>query len=402
MAFNGAPSTPRRVLVVDDEPSIVDAVATAFRYEGYEVEQASTGREALEMVIRGEPDLIVLDWMLPDIEGIEVGRRLRARGFRTAVLFLTAKDATENKVEALRVGGDDYVTKPFSLAEGGARAPGGPRRRPARRRAHVPRPHARRGPPRGDARGRVDFADGDGVQPAPVLHAQPEARALQGPDPPERVALRLRRQRQRGGDLRQLPPTQARRDGAAADQDGPAGGIHARRAAGVIRRLSLKARLILGVSVLAGVGLAVADVATHASVRSFLYQRVDQSLAASHGLDRCQGGGPGGQGPPIQSFGGGDTFARLVTSAGATLCNLGPQETASPPQWPSTAGLHVGDDNARYDTVSSQDGGTRFRVRTELEPGGGAVLHSAASLSGAEAHLRRLLGVERLGVAAVV
>src|SRR5262249_16751787 len=122
MAFNGAPSTPRRVLVVDDEPSIVDAVATAFRYEGYEVEQASTGREAVEVVLRDEPDLIVLDWMLPDIEGIEVGRRLRARGFRTAVLFLTAKDATENKVEALRVGGDDYVTKPFSLAEVVARA----------------------------------------------------------------------------------------------------------------------------------------------------------------------------------------------------------------------------------------------------------------------------------------
>jgi two-component system, OmpR family, response regulator len=118
-----SPAAPRhRVLVVDDEPSIVDAVATAFLYEGYDVDRASTGREALETVIHSEPDLIVLDWMLPDIEGIEVGRRLRARGFRTAVLFLTAKDATENKVEALRVGGDDYVTKPFSLAELVARA----------------------------------------------------------------------------------------------------------------------------------------------------------------------------------------------------------------------------------------------------------------------------------------
>ncbi len=66
---------------------------------------------------REEPDLIVLDWMLPDIAGIEVGRRLRERGFKTAILFLTAKDAVENKVEALRAGGDDYVTKPFSLAE---------------------------------------------------------------------------------------------------------------------------------------------------------------------------------------------------------------------------------------------------------------------------------------------
>ena len=105
------------ILVVDDEPSIVDAVATALRYEGFDVHEAATGREALAAVAHAEPDLIVLDWMLPDIEGIEVGRRLRAQGVRSAVLFLTAKDATENKVEALRAGGDDYVTKPFSLAE---------------------------------------------------------------------------------------------------------------------------------------------------------------------------------------------------------------------------------------------------------------------------------------------
>ena len=111
------PASRQRILVVDDEPSIVDAVATALRYEGYEVEEASTGLEALAAVGREEPDLIVLDWMLPDIDGVEVGRRLRERGFRMAVLFLTAKDATEDKVEALRAGGDDYVTKPFSLAE---------------------------------------------------------------------------------------------------------------------------------------------------------------------------------------------------------------------------------------------------------------------------------------------
>jgi two-component system OmpR family response regulator len=110
-------ATALRILVVDDEPSLVDAVATALRYEGYDVEEARTGREALEAVAREEPDLIVLDWMLPDIAGIDVGRRVRERGFKSAILFLTAKDATENKVEALRAGGDDYVTKPFSLAE---------------------------------------------------------------------------------------------------------------------------------------------------------------------------------------------------------------------------------------------------------------------------------------------
>jgi two-component system, OmpR family, response regulator len=106
-----------RILVVDDEPSIVDAVATALRYEGFEVREEGTGRGALSAVAEFEPDLIVLDWMLPDIEGIEVGRRLQERGFKTAILFLTAKDAVENKVDALRAGGDDYVTKPFSLAE---------------------------------------------------------------------------------------------------------------------------------------------------------------------------------------------------------------------------------------------------------------------------------------------
>jgi two-component system, OmpR family, response regulator len=107
----------KRILVVDDEPSIVDAVATALRYEGFEVDEANAGRDALRAVAEREPDLVVLDWMLPDLEGIEVGRRMRERGFKSAILFLTAKDGVENKVEALRAGGDDYVTKPFSLAE---------------------------------------------------------------------------------------------------------------------------------------------------------------------------------------------------------------------------------------------------------------------------------------------
>jgi two-component system OmpR family response regulator len=106
-----------KILVVDDEGSIVDAVATALRYEGFDVREASTGRGALAAVAEFDPDLVVLDWMLPDVEGIEVGRRLRDQGYKTAILFLTAKDAVENKVDALRAGGDDYVTKPFSLAE---------------------------------------------------------------------------------------------------------------------------------------------------------------------------------------------------------------------------------------------------------------------------------------------
>src|SRR5213080_3055348 len=117
MNEHGNGSASVKILVVDDEPSIVDAVATALRYEGFEVREEGTGRGAMSAVVEFEPDLIVLDWMLPDLEGIEVGRRLRERGFKTAILFLTAKDAVSNKVDALRAGGDDYVTKPFSLAE---------------------------------------------------------------------------------------------------------------------------------------------------------------------------------------------------------------------------------------------------------------------------------------------
>ena len=112
----------QRILVVDDEPSIVDAVGMSLRYEGFEVDEAGTGRAALDAVEQRPPDLIVLDIMLPDFDGLEVTRRLRARGVHTPVLFLTAKDAVEDKVAGLTVGGDDYVTKPFALAEVVARA----------------------------------------------------------------------------------------------------------------------------------------------------------------------------------------------------------------------------------------------------------------------------------------
>jgi two-component system OmpR family response regulator len=105
------------VLVVDDEPSIVDAVSTTLRYEGFSVREARTGRAALAAAQEAPPDLIVLDIMLPDMDGLEVTRRLRADGIRTPVLFLTARDALEDKIAGLTVGGDDYVTKPFALAE---------------------------------------------------------------------------------------------------------------------------------------------------------------------------------------------------------------------------------------------------------------------------------------------
>ncbi len=106
-----------RILVVDDEPNIADLLTTALRFVGFEVRSASTGREALVTAAAWSPELVLLDVMLPDLDGFEVCRRLRADGDRVPVIFLTARDATEDRVHGLTIGGDDYVPKPFSLEE---------------------------------------------------------------------------------------------------------------------------------------------------------------------------------------------------------------------------------------------------------------------------------------------
>jgi len=107
-----------RILVVDDELYITDLLAAALRYEGFDVEVAATGTEALSKASVGSGhDLVLLDVMLPDMEGTDVCRRLRADGVTIPVLFLTARDATEDKVQGFSLGADDYVTKPFSLDE---------------------------------------------------------------------------------------------------------------------------------------------------------------------------------------------------------------------------------------------------------------------------------------------
>jgi two-component system OmpR family response regulator len=106
-----------RVLVVDDEPNITDLVAMALRYEGFDVDVAATGRAAVDAARSKPSSLMILDVMLPDIDGFEVARQLSLSGHRLPILFLTARDATEDKVRGLTIGGDDYVTKPFSLEE---------------------------------------------------------------------------------------------------------------------------------------------------------------------------------------------------------------------------------------------------------------------------------------------
>ncbi|MBF6619940.1 MAG: response regulator transcription factor [Patulibacter sp.] len=110
------PAGPR-VLVVDDEPNIVDVVAMALRFQDFTVATAATGAEALEQVAGFRPQIMVLDVMLPDMTGFEVAERLGAQRGHVPIVFLTARDATEDKLRGLTSGGDDYVTKPFSLEE---------------------------------------------------------------------------------------------------------------------------------------------------------------------------------------------------------------------------------------------------------------------------------------------
>ena len=109
--------TPIRILTVDDEPSLTELLSMAMRYEGWEVATAGSGLDAVKAARDTRPDAIVLDMMLPDFNGLEVMRRIRTEQPDVPVIFLTAKDAVEDRIGGLTAGGDDYVTKPFSLEE---------------------------------------------------------------------------------------------------------------------------------------------------------------------------------------------------------------------------------------------------------------------------------------------
>jgi two-component system, OmpR family, response regulator len=112
-----ADGSPVRAVVVDDESSLTELLAMALRYEGWDVKVASDGQRALSVIREHDPDVVVLDIMLPDIDGLTVLSRLRADGNQVPILFLTAKDSVDDRIAGLTVGGDDYVTKPFSLEE---------------------------------------------------------------------------------------------------------------------------------------------------------------------------------------------------------------------------------------------------------------------------------------------
>jgi two-component system OmpR family response regulator len=132
--------TPVRVLVVDDEPDLADVLCGVLRYEGWQVRSAGDGTAAVAQAREFQPDAVVLDVMLPDFDGLEVLRRIRAEQPEVCVLFLTARDAVEDRIAGITAGGDDYVTKPFSLEEVVARLRGLLRRAwMSRSRAGAPR-----------------------------------------------------------------------------------------------------------------------------------------------------------------------------------------------------------------------------------------------------------------------
>jgi two-component system, OmpR family, response regulator len=129
--------TPVRVLVVDDEPTLTELLASVLRYEGWDIRTAADGSSAVRTAREFQPDAVILDIMLPDFNGLEVLRRLRAEQPNICVLFLTARDAVEDRVAGITAGGDDYVTKPFSLEEVLARLRGLLRRSGAARARSV-------------------------------------------------------------------------------------------------------------------------------------------------------------------------------------------------------------------------------------------------------------------------
>ena len=221
--------SPVRVLVVDDEENLTELLRMALRYEGWDVRSAGTGMAAVRAAREFQPDAVALDMMLPDFDGLEVLRRMRADNPNVPVLFLTAKDAVEDRVAGLTAGGDDYVTKPFSLEEVVARL-----RALMRRTARSPTRAATRVLVVGDLtldedshevtpRWRADPADRNGVRAAALPHAQPQAGAVQGADPRPRLELRLRRPGQRRRALHLLPAQEDRRRPRADDPH------HARR-----------------------------------------------------------------------------------------------------------------------------------------------------------------------------
>ncbi len=304
-ALRRADGSPVRVLVVDDEPTLTDLLAMALRYEGWEVRTAAAGRDGVRAAREFLPDAVVLDVMLPDLDGLDVLHRMRAEDPRVPVLFLTAKDAVEDRIAGLTAGGDDYVTKPFSLEEVVARLRGLMRRTVAT----VSREDALLvvGDLTLDEDSREVRRAGELVTLTATEfellrypHAQPAAGAEQGADPGPGVELRLRRAGERCRALHLLPAQEDRR---RADADDPhhawrgvrpqAGGL-SRAVSPVmstvmstVKRLltpsrwTLRTRLVAALTAVSLLVCAVVATVTLLALHNSLTNQLDEQLGAA-------------------------------------------------------------------------------------------------------------------------
>src|SRR5450756_1111083 len=257
-----------KVLVVDDEPNIRELVRVALTFHGCAVTTGATGDDALRLSATDQPDLIVLDVMLPDIDGFEVCRRLRASGNEVPVIFLTARDTTSDTVTGLALGGDDYITKPFSVEALVARV------RAVLRRSRR-RPGTRRGPLDGAPGGHPGRSVADRIPAARLPDAEPGPDAYPQAAARERLGLGVRRAVPGPRNLRELPAAQARTAGPAADPHPARRGLQpappvtnttSASGSGTVttgrrhRSLSLRARLLVGLIALTGTFLVVMGV----------------------------------------------------------------------------------------------------------------------------------------------
>ena len=318
-----------RVLVVDDEPQFRRALERALKLEGYEVEVAGNGVEALKTLSEGPADAVVLDVLMPKLDGLETCRRLRAVGDSTPVLMLTARDAVEDRVDGLDAGADDYLVKPFALEELLARLRALLRRHENGGGDAIAYADLSLNPATREVRARraPDRADQDRVRAARAAAAPPEAGPRPRADLRGGLGLRLRPDLELARGLHRLPAAQDRGVRRAAPD--PHG---ARRRLRAAREVSLRRRLTLLSALAVALAVIVASVIVYAIVRDQLLGQIDDTLRERAGVANVVVGGqalpsrhPAGPGPRRRRRGHGRR------RAGTSVPDPGRPRTRPPP-----------------------------------------------------------------------
>ncbi len=361
---NGRGQPDARLLVVEDEPNILELLSASLRYAGFEVLTAAAGTDAVQAAQRHRPDLIVLDVMLPDMDGFDVVRRLRGGGARIPVVFLTARDSTEDKIRGLTLGGDDYVTKPFSLEEVIARI------RAVLRRT---RGDGSEPPP------RLKFADLELDEDSHEVWRAGQQIQL---SPTEFKLLRYFM----GNANRVLSKMQILDHVWDYDFRGDTGRAWQRLRA-LPGRTPLRVKLITAVLALVAIALAVISIAGISVLRSYLLNQDDNALqgsigSAEHYVEQYVGGAlprssPGAAVGWVPSGGKLQWVIEPVKPAYGFNSLTGPNPPPVPGPQVSASPAWLAANLGHYVTVPAQSGGGHWRVFLEattfVTPDGGAI-----------------------------